>query len=618
MKTSEDPFMGENSVHAIVRDLTAGDRSAMGVAGDALARADAYDAIQPQAWIARVPAEAVLAQARRVDTRVAAGEALPLAGVPFAVKDNIDVAGLPTTAACPAFAYTPQVSATVVRRLLDAGALLMGKTNLDQFATGLVGTRSPYGAPGCVFNRSYISGGSSSGSSVLVGAGIVSFALGTDTAGSGRVPAAINGLVGLKPTRGRWSTHGVFPACRSLDCVSVFTADVRDAGLVDDVLTAYDEADAYSRRAPGGRSPGAGGARAHAPVPPAHALPPVRLGVARPEQLQFFGDAESASFHTAAIDRLVSAGAACVEVDIAPLLAAAQLLYAGPWVAERTAALGAFLREQPGAIHPVVRGIVQGGLGVSGVDAFRGMYALQQHLRAAAALWEQVDMLALPTAPTVYRIAEVLAEPIALNSNLGYYTNFVNLLDMSALSLPAGFRTNGTGFGITLIGPAWADRALLALAQRYERAPGAAARPPLDRAERAPGVKLAVVGAHLGGMPLHWQLAARDARLVATTRTAAHYRLYAMAGQAPPKPALAHVGAGGGGHAIEVEVYELDAGGFGSFVAEVPPPLAIGTVTLADGSSVKGFVAEPRALEGAVDISASGGWRAYLAATPPA
>jgi allophanate hydrolase len=604
--------MAENSVHAIVRDVIAGDRSAMAIAGDALERADAYDAIQPQAWIARVPAQTVLAQARRLDTRVAAGEALPLAGVPFVVKDNIDVAGLPTTAACPAFAYTPQASATVVRRLVEAGALLLGKTNLDQFATGLVGTRSPYGAPGCVFNRAYISGGSSSGSAVLVGAGIASFALGTDTAGSGRVPAAINGLVGLKPTRGRWSTHGVFPACRSLDCVSVFTADVRDAGILDEVLTAFDDADPYSRAAPG-RPAGAADAR---PPTGARATPaPVRLGVPRQDQLEFFGDAESACFHAAAIDRLASTGASCVEVDIAPLLAAAQLLYAGPWVAERAAALGAFLRDRPGAIHPVVRGIVQGGLSVSGVDTFRGMYALQEHLRAAAALWQQVDVLALPTAPTVYRIGEVLADPVALNSNLGYYTNFVNLLDMSALSLPAGFRTNGTGYGVSLIGPAWADTTLLALGQRFERAPGAAARPPLDRAERAPGVRLAVVGAHLSGMPLHWQLSSRAARLAATTRTAPLYRLYAMAGQTPPKPALAHVGAAGGGHAIEVEVYELDEGSFGSFVAEVPPPLAIGTVTLADGSTVKGFVAEPRALDGAIDVSAAGGWRAHLAAT---
>lgn len=591
--------MDKPTVLGIAQDVRSGRQRAVDVAAAALARAAAYAAVQPQAWISRFADADVLDQARRVDARLAAGDDLPLAGVPFAVKDNIDAAGLPTTAACPAFAYDPAEPATVVRRLQAAGAVLLGKTNLDQFATGLVGTRSPYGIPACVFNRAYVSGGSSAGSAVLAAAGVVAFTLGTDTAGSGRVPAAFNGLTGFKPSRGRWSTHGVVPACRTLDCVSVFTGDAADAALVDTVLAAFDAGDPYSRPSPG-----------DAPAWPSA----LRVGVAPAAQLSWFGDADSARLFAAALDRLRAAGAVTVEVDIAPLLAVAQLLYAGPWVAERLAAIEPLLRGNPGAVNPVVRGIIQGGYGVAGADVFRGQYALQQHLRDTAALWETIDVLALPTTPTIYRIGEVLAEPVALNSNLGHYTNFVNLLDLCAVSLPAGFRANGTGFGASLIGPAWADRALLDLAARYEQAGPMPVPPPLDLGEttadaRRP-ITLAVVGAHLSGMPLHWQLSARGARLVQATRTAPAYRLYAMAGQKPPKPALVHVGAGG--HAIAVEVYELDAAAFGSFVAEVPAPLAIGTVTLADGSGVSGFVAEPRALEGARDISALGGWRAFI------
>jgi allophanate hydrolase len=589
--------MDKPSVLAIARAVGAGTQSAVAVATAALARAADYARIQPQAWITRLPDDQVLAQARRVDARVAAGEHLPLAGVPFAVKDNIDAAGVPTTAACPAFAYEPAESATVVQRLQDAGAVLLGKTNLDQFATGLVGTRSPYGIPGCVFNRAYVSGGSSSGSAVLVGAGVLAFALGTDTAGSGRVPAAFNGLTGFKPSRGRWSNRGLVPACRSLDCISVFTHDAADAARVDETLAAFDAADPYSRPSPG-----------DAPPWPAA----VRIGVAGPGQCNFTGDADSPRLFEAALARLRATGATLVEVDIAPLLAVAQLLYAGPWVAERLAAIEPLLRSNPGAVHPVVRNIIAGGFGVTGADVFRGQYALQEHLRATAGLWQQIDVLALPTTPTIYRITELLAEPVALNSALGAYTNFVNLLDMSAIAVPAGFRANGTGFGASLIGPAWADRALLDLAQRYEAAGTPADPPPLDldTANAPERCTLAVVGAHLAGMPLHWQLSSRGARLVAATHTAPQYRLYAMAGQNPPKPALVHIGAGGS--AIAVEVYEMDAAAFGSFVAEVPAPLAIGTLALADGSSVSGFVAEPRALEGATDITALGGWRAFI------
>ena len=585
------------SVSEIAEDVAAGRRSAADVARLVLARVAAYEAVQPQVWIERAAAADVLAQAEAIDRRIAAGETLPLAAVPFAVKDNIDAAGLSTTAACPAFAYAPGESASVVARLLDAGALLIGKTNLDQFATGLVGARSPYGACANVYNRDYISGGSSSGSAVAVAAGLVGFALGTDTAGSGRVPAAFNHLVGLKPTKGRWSTRGVVPACRTLDCVSVLTSTADDAARVDAVLAGFDPADPYSRRAP---------AAAAAPYPAAF-----RLGVPRADQLVFLGDDQSARLFAAAVARVAKMGGQVVEVDIAPLLAAAQLLYQGPWVAERTAAVEGLLRTRPGVIEPTVRAILQGGLAITAVEAFKAEYRLRDHQRAAEALWEAADVLLLPTAPTTYRLREVMAEPLALNSNLGLYTNFVNLLDMSAIAVPAGFRDNATGFGVTLIGPAWADQALLDLARRYEEIAPMPKTPPLDLQGVKPGVKLAVVGAHLAAMPLHWQLTSREAKLVRRCKTAPAYKLYAMAGAVPPKPALVHVGAGGS--AIEVEVYELGVEAFGSFVAEVPAPLAIGTVSLDDGSEVKGFVAEPRALDGAEDITALGGWRAYVA-----
>lgn len=564
--------------------------TAIDAARRALGRITAYDAVQPQAWIVRFTDEAVLAAAAQVDRRVAGGEDLPLAGLTFAVKDNIDLAGLPTTAACPAFAYSPGTSATVVERLLAAGAVAVGKTNLDQFATGLVGTRSPHGAPTCVFNRDYISGGSSSGSAVAVAAGLVDFALGTDTAGSGRVPAAFNGLVGFKPSRGRWSTRGLVPACRSLDCISVFTSDAALARRIDGVLAAFDPGDDFSRPL------------RDTPLP---AQP--RFGVPRADQLNFLGDGESAILYRSALDRLEGE---VVEVDISPLLEAARLLYAGPYVAERTAAMKELLARNPAAVHPVVRAIVQAGAGLSAVEAYEGQYALAACARAAEAVWRAADVLVLPTTGTIYRVAEVLAEPFALNANLGLYTNFVNLLDLSAVAVPAGFRDNGTGFGVSLIGPAATDTDLLGLAGAFEAAAPAAPRPPLDLGEAGRGVKLCVVGAHLHGMPLHWQLTSRNARLVARTRTASCYRLYAMAGSTPPKPALVHDETGG---SLEVEVYELGVEAFGSFTVEVPAPLAIGTVTLEDGSQVKGFVAEPRAMAGALDITRLGGWRAYIA-----
>jgi allophanate hydrolase len=501
---------------------------------------------------------------------------------------------MPTTAGCPAFAYEAEASAPVVERLVAAGAVLIGKTNLDQFATGLVGARSPYGACGAVYNRTYVSGGSSSGSSVAVAAGLVCFALGTDTAGSGRVPAAFNHLVGFKPTKGRWSTRGVVPACRSLDCVTVLASTATEARQIDEVVAGFDPEDPYSRREPA--APGGDIAI---------------VGLPRADQLDWHGDGEAPRLYHAAVERVRRMGARLVEVDISPLLAAAALLYDGPWVAERTVAIERLLRTQPRAIEPTVRAIIQAGWAISAVDAFKGEYALRGHQRAAEALWERIDALLLPTTAAAYRIREVMAEPLALNANLGRYTNFVNLLDMSAIAVPAGFRDSAVGFGVSFIGPAWADTSLLDFARRYEEIAPMPQAPPLDVAGVIETVKLAVVGAHLAAMPLHWQLTSRDAKLVRRCRTAPAYRLYAMANTSPPKPALVHVGEGGA--QIEVEVYELELAPFGSFVAETPPPLAIGTVTLEDGTDVKGFVAEPRALSNAQDITALGGWRAYMA-----
>jgi len=575
------------SVDAIASGVRSRRRSAVEVMDEVLERLFCYDAIQPAVWISRFDAETLRSAAARIDERVVTGEALPLAGVPFAVKDNIDVLGLDTTAACPAFSYRPTRSATVVERLVAAGAIPVGKTNLDQFATGLNGTRSPYGIPRNAYNRAWVSGGSSSGSAVAVATGLVAFALGTDTAGSGRVPAAFNHLVGFKPTRGRWSSRGLVPACRTLDCITVFANTGYEAGIVDAIAAGFDPEDAFSR--------------SMADIPRSAC----RIGIPRADQHRWFGDIESDFLYRAALNGL---GAKLVEIDMAPLNDAARLLYDGPWVAERTAALRPMLDGDPDAIHPVVRDIVEQGRNYNAVDAFEGSYRLAELARAADRIWADVDLLVLPTAPTSYRVAEMLAAPVTLNASLGAYTNFVNLLDMAAIAVRAGTYHSGVGFGVTLMGPAGTDRALIEAANALFPAP--APPPPLDLEGRMETVKLAVVGAHLRDMPLHWQLTSRDARFVGEAKTAPAYRLYAMADSVPPKPALVH---SGDGAAIALEIYELDMAAFGSFVAEVPPPLAIGTVALEDGSLVKGFVAEPRALVNAEDITDLGGWRAYAA-----
>ncbi|CAO3358438.1 allophanate hydrolase [Azospirillum melinis] len=562
-------------------------------------------------WIHIVPQADAARQLEAASARKAAGADLPLFGIPFAVKDNIDVAGLPTTAGCPDFAFMPDRSATVVQRLIAAGAILIGKTNLDQFATGLVGTRSPYGACSSVFDERYVSGGSSAGSGVAVGAGLVSFALGTDTAGSGRVPAAFNNIVGLKPTKGLVSTSGVLPACRTQDVVSIFAGTAGDALAVLQVAGAYDETDAYSRKAP------------PAAVQPASWPVGFRFGVPA-DGLEFFGDEAAATLFRSAVERLTALGGTAVEVDFTPFRDAAQLLYSGPWVAERLAAIRGFAETKPDSIHPVVRGIILGAATISAADAFDGFYKLADLTRRAEAEWAKMDVFLLPTTGTTYTIEELLADPVRLNSNLGLYTNFVNLMDLSAIAMPAGFRESGPKkglpFGVTLIGRTFADGALATLADRFHRAQalpiGATGRlpegPALQVEASASGtVRLAVVGAHLTGQPLNHQLTGRQARLLRAARTAPGYRLYALAGTSPAKPGLVRDPDGAGG--IEVEVWELTETAFGSFVAEVPPPMAIGTVTLEDGGTVKGFLCEPIALIGAEDITGHGGWRRWLA-----
>lgn len=532
-------------------------------------------------WIYRAPLDELLAS-------VPADRELPLFGIPFAVKDNIDVAGWPTSAGCPEFSYVAKEDAAVVARLRAAGAIPIGKTNLDQFATGLVGTRSPFGIPRCIFNDDYVSGGSSSGSAVAVAAGLVSFSLGTDTAGSGRVPAAFNNIVGIKPTRGLLSTRGVVPACRSLDCVSIFAGDVHNAHAVLEVARGFDQDDPFSRAAQDGPVFGAR----------------LRIGVPAAAMLEFFGDAEAARLYAAACERMTALGHEIVEFDFAPFRDAARLLYAGPWVAERLAAIEPFMREYADAVHPVVREIVGGAAKFSAVDAFKASYELERMRRLAEAEWTKMDALVLPTTPTTYTVDEVLADPIRLNSNLGLYTNFVNLLNLCALAVPAGFRADGLPLGVTLMAPAFADDALAQLGAAFLNEP--------FRSTKTSAVDIAVVGAHLAGQPLNHQLTSRGGKLVKTGRTAADYRLFALAGTSPPKPGLVRE-PGFAGPGIEVEVWRLSAAAFGSLVEEVPAPLAIGTLVLEDGSSVKGFVCEPAGIAASRDITEFGGWRSYRA-----
>ena len=544
------------------------------------------------------------------DDAIAAAEHLgaydpsrPLWGVPFAVKDNIDVAGLPTTAACPAFAYVPERSAAVVERLVAAGAIVIGKTNLDQFATGLVGVRTPYPVPRNALDPTLVPGGSSSGSAVAVAHGLVAFALGTDTAGSGRVPAALNNIVGLKPTRGAISTRGVVPACRTLDCVSVFAGTAADAWAVTAVAAGYDPDDPWSRRvAPGSMA----------------APPRVRIGIPDVASLRLGSDVAGAAF-AAALASFPDFGTVPRPIDLGPFYAVAALLYEGAWVAERYAAIRGFIEAQPEALHPVTRRIIEGARTLTAADAFAGQYRLAELARAAAAVWDEIDVLVVPSIPDVCTLEAVEADPIGANSRLGTYTNFVNLLDLCAVAVPGPFRSDGRPAGVTLIAPAGRDGLLAAMAARIHAATGVAIgatgvpvpAAPASGTATAPGtIPIAVVGAHLSGMPLNAELTRRGASFVRAAATAPAYRLYALPGGPPSRPGLVRVGEGG--TAIAVEIWAMEKPAFADFVAEIPAPLGIGTIHLADGTSVQGFLCEAAATDGACDISRFGGWRAFM------
>jgi allophanate hydrolase len=561
---------------------------------------ETYDRVEshndPALFIAIRLRSDALATAERV--QASGPEGKPLYGVPFVVKDNIDVAGFPTTAACPAFAYRPAKSAFVVERLEAAGAVVIGKTNLDQFATGLVGVRSPYGAPRNALRADLIPGGSSSGSATAVGAGLVPFSLGTDTAGSGRVPAAFNGIVGLKPSLGALSASGVVPACRTLDTVSIFARDVGDAFAVFQAACGFDEEDAYCR-----------------PFPQAalSAFPSgIRLGVPRADQRQFFDDANAADAFSRDIELAESLGARIVAFDFEPFAAVARLLYEGPWVAERYAATKPLIESNPEALHPITRSIIEGARKFDAVAAFEAFYRLADQKRKTSRVWSEFDAMLVPTMPRPYTIAEVEADPVRLNSRLGTYTNFVNLLDLCAIAVPSTIRVDGLPSSVTLIAPAGADGLIAGIAGAIEARSGASGSPPQAASRvRTDRIEIAVVGAHLSGLPLNRELVDLGAAFSREVETTADYRLFALTGSNPPKPGLLRVGDGAGA-AIKAEVWTLDRAGFGAFVAKIPPPLGIGTLRLKDGGSVKGFLVEAEAVKTAEDISRFGGWRAYL------
>ncbi|WP_405140819.1 allophanate hydrolase [Sphaerisporangium sp. NBC_01403] len=563
-------------------------------------------------WITPRPAAVLLADAAELARRWPdPGSRPPLYGVPFAVKDNVDVAGLPTTAACPAYAYVPERSAPLVDRLLAAGALLVGKTNLDQFATGLSGTRSPYGVCESPLVPGLISGGSSSGSAVAVAAGLVAFAIGTDTAGSGRVPAALTGTVGIKPSRGLVSTLGLVPACASLDCPSVFARSVADGAAVLSVIAGYEPADPWSRPLP-------------VPSPEPPVVGALRIGV--PQRPEFYGDDAAAAGFEEAVERLAGLGHQLVPVDLDPFLAAGRLLYEGPWIAERLAAVGEFAARNPDEVHPVTRKVLSNGTGLSAVDAFQGLYKLRALRAETRQAWESMDALVVPTVPTTYTIAEMVESPIDRNTVLGHYTTFTNLLDLAGVSVPAGTTSAGRPHGITLLGPAGSDELLAALAapfhpytgsHTYTGSPavqaegeGRSVLPVRPGGIADPRAVLAVVGAHRAGQPLHGQLTSLGAVDLGTAQTAPLYRLYALSGGEPPRPGL--VRSVDGGVSVEVELYALSPSALGTLLTQIMPPLSLGWISLADGRQVHGFLCESYATEEAADISKYGSWPDYL------
>ena len=594
-------------------------------------------AASENAWIALIDADALITAAAALEERAAAYpdraaamRAMPLFGVPFAAKDNIDVIGFPTTAACPAFAHEVDANASVIERLFQAGAVCMGKTNLDQFATGLVGSRSPYGRPSSAFSSAHISGGSSSGSALVVAAGEVCFALGTDTAGSGRVPAGFNNIVGMKPTPGRVSNAGVLPACRTLDCVAVLALTVSDAAQVLAVIEGSDPLDAYSAFQTG----------------PSHLPTKLRIGVpTKPvtgnvQGEDLLGYAQAFAQATATAEAM---GHTLVPIDFEPLHCVANLLYSGPWVAERHAVVQPLMDSHPGALDPTVARVIGRATSFTATDTFRAQYLLKVAQRDTAALWHHVDVLMVPTAPTHPTHAEVDADPVAVNAHMGTYTNFVNLLGWCALALPggwaaglaAGLDTPGLPFGVTFIAPGASDAALARLGLMWEsqlngplgasgRAGTGSAQSTSNHATSShatdnqawpasePRMAIAVVGAHLSGMPLNGQLTQRGARFLAATHTSPHYQLFALPNTTPPKPGLQRAAVDAPAASIAVEVWDMPVQAVGSFLALIPPPLGLGSVELIDGRWVHGFICEAHALSGAREVTSFGGWRAYI------
>ncbi len=530
--------------------------------------------------------------------------AKPLWGIPFAVKDNIDVAGMPTTCACPDFAYDAKADAFVVSRLREAGAIVIGKTNLDQFATGLVGVRTPYPAPRNSLDPEIVPGGSSGGSGVVVARGIVTFSLGTDTAGSGRVPAALNNIVGLKPSLGSLSASGMVPACRTLDTISIFALSVDDAFAAYSAGIGYDEADAYSKR--------------FAPMKLAVPTKGLKIGVPDEKTRIFFGDEAQAASFAAACETLKKLGHEIVELDFTPLYQVAAMLYEGAWVAERYAATESIMKERPEIMHPVTRQIISGAEKLSAADAFKGIYRLADLKRKADPMLETVDCLCVPTIPCFFTVKDLEADPIGPNSKFGTYTNFVNLLDMAGIAVPVATRKDGRPGSVTLLGLSGSDGTLAGIARTlhegagvklgatdWQLVPERPAVPGLVAGEMA----VALVGAHMTGLPLNHEIAGRGGRFLFEGRTAPGYRLYALAGGPPKRPGLVRSPDGG---SIALEVWSIPLARFGEFMEGIPAPLGIGTIRLEGGATVKGFLCENAGLEGAEDITSLGGWRAYL------
>lgn len=532
--------------------------------------------------------------------------ALPLWGIPYAAKDNIDVAGIETTAGCPAYAYTPDKDAFVIAQLRAAGALMIGKTNLDQFATGLVGVRTPYGAPLNAVDPEIVPGGSSGGSGVIVGHGIVSFSLGTDTAGSGRVPAALNNIVGLKPTLGALSASGVVPACRTLDTVSIFALTVDDAYAVFAVARGYDAADAYSKPL------------AHKDL--TEPTKPLRVGIPDAGSIAFFGDAVQKAAFERDVTALEAQGVVIEPISFEPLYAIARMLYEGAWVAERYTVIADLLATNPDAVHPVTRQIITHAETMSAADAFIGIYRLAELKRAAEPMLDGLDLLCVPTVPTFYSVADLEADPVTPNSNNGTYTNFVNLLDMCGIAVPTAPRSDGRPGSVTLLAGAGEDALVASIARGFEHdcprmmgaTPHAIANPSPLPVAQPEFIEIAVCGAHMSGLPLNWQLTDLGATFLRKAQTTSDYKFYALAGGPPARPGLVKA-PGAKASSIALEVWSLPKTAFGSFMADIPAPLGIGTVDLSDGAAVKGFLCEPSGLKGAADITELGDWRSYRA-----